>query len=303
MSVIDRLRSKPRNFRRLILSLCATLTAAIACDSGVTEPTVAGATRSTVSERLAAALSSISLAGPAPGCQPATERVEWVVTVSSPPELVRLYPSAFRDPKAGCDSTTHSLALMTVDGPSHYFTGQSGQTRFIFEAGRATCGRVAVGVIYKDVDEHDTMLSWRVVNTGVDCPVAPNDPPPGDPPPPPPPPLPPPPPPPGPPPDACAGPWTYTGPNPFSLPNAGEATQLAYVREHVSALLVGPEKTSLTTTQWTSDGNYPVVIVKSSTSYALHVNVRAGQVLPTPSTNHNGKPQDISHVSRFVCQR
>jgi hypothetical protein len=46
-----------------------------------------------------------------------------------------------------------------------------------------------------------------------------------------------------------------------------------------------------------------VVVVKSSKLYALHVNVAAGQVLQTPSTNHNGKPQDISHVSRFVCQK
>lgn len=272
--------------------LCAILAVTIACDGGVTDPTTASATRSALSERLAAGLSAISLAGPAPGCQPATERVEWVVTVTSAPELIRLYPSAFRDPKAGCDPTTHAQTLMTVDGPSHYFTGQSGQTRFIFEAGRATCGRVAVGVIYKDVDEFDTMLSWRVVNTGVDCPASPSDPPPGGPPPPPPPTK-----------DACAGPWTYTGPNPFTLPNAGDATQLAYVREHVSPLLVGPVKTSLNTTQWTSDGHYAVVVVKSSTLYALHVNVTAGQVLRTPSENHRGNPQDISHVSRFVCQK
>jgi multidrug efflux pump subunit AcrA (membrane-fusion protein) len=61
-------------------------------------------------------------------------------------------------------------------------------------------------------------------------------------------------------------------------------------------------KTSPNTTEWTSDGNYAVVVVKSSTLYAMHVNVTTGQVLKTPGENYTGNPQDISHVSRFVCE-
>jgi hypothetical protein len=77
---------------------------------------------------------------------------------------------------------------------------------------------------------------------------------------------------------------------------------LAYVRAHVSPLLDGPIKSDVQGTSWTSDGNYPVVIVKSSTKFWLHVNVTAGAVLPTSSTNQNGNPQGISHIDRFVCR-
>jgi hypothetical protein len=101
--------------------------------------------------------------------------------------------------------------------------------------------------------------------------------------------------------DPCAGPWQYAGPNPFELPNSGEQTVLAYVRAHVSPLLVGPIKSDVQGTTWTSDGNYAVVLVKSSTQFWLHVNVTRGSVLPTSSTNSNGNPQGISHVDRFVC--
>jgi hypothetical protein len=60
-------------------------------------------------------------------------------------------------------------------------------------------------------------------------------------------------------------------------------------------------KLALQDTSWVSDGDYPVVLVKSATSYRLYVNVTAGSVLTTSSTNANGTPQAISHVSRFVC--
>jgi hypothetical protein len=100
---------------------------------------------------------------------------------------------------------------------------------------------------------------------------------------------------------ACAGPWSYAGPNPFSLPNSGDATELAYVQTFVSPLLAGPIKTELETTSWTSDGNYAAVLVKSANDYRLHVNVVAGQTLTSPSSNGRGNLQDISHVSRFVC--
>ena len=128
--------------------------------------------------------SSVTFTGPpAPGCQPASESLEWVVTVASAPELVRLYPHAFRDPVAGCENTIHSLATMGVVGPLHYATGESGQTRFLYNAGDITCGRLELGIIYKDANGHDTMLTWRVVNSGVDCAaLPPPNPPPPDPP-------------------------------------------------------------------------------------------------------------------------
>ena len=278
------------------------------------------------------AASGVTFTGPpAPGCQPASESLEWVVTVNSAPELVRLYPHAFRDPVAGCANTVHSLATMPVVGPLHYATGESGQTRFLYNAGDITCGRLELGIIYKNANGHDTMLTWRVVNSGVDCaalpppmrrrrlrhrrsaaadhrrdPPPPTPPPPTPPPPTPPPPTPPPPTPPPPtpptPPNVCEGPWTYGGPNPFALPNSGSATELAYVQAHVSPLLVGPVKSDNQGMSWTSDGDYAAVLIKSSTSYWLHVNVTKGSVLPTPSTSGSGNPQGISHISRFVCQ-
>lgn len=283
----------------------------------------------------------VTLTGPLPpGCQPASDPLEWVVTVVNAPELIRLYPHAFRDPVAGCENTVHSLATMTVVGPLHYATGESGQTQFLYEANSLVCGRLELGIIHKDANGQDTMLTWRVINSGVDCapppPPPPSDPPPpppppSDPPPPPPPadpppptppppsppppappppsppppappPPSPPPPPPPPPADPCAGPWQYAGPNPFELPNSGEQTVLAYVQAHVSPLLVGGMKSDVQGTTWTSDGDYAVVIIKSSTQFWLHVNVTQGSVLPTSSTNGNGNPQGISHVDRFVCR-
>ena len=74
------------------------------------------------------------------------------------------------------------------------------------------------------------------------------------------------------------------------------------MQAHVSPLLVGPVKSDNQGISWTSDGDYAVVLIKSSTSYWLHVNVTKGSVLPTSSTNGNGDPQGISHISRFVCQ-
>jgi hypothetical protein len=85
------------------------------------------------------------------------------------------------------------------------------------------------------------------------------------------------------------------------LLDSGDATELGYVQTHVSPLLVGPVKTGLQDTSWVSDGDYAVVLVKSATSYWLYVNVTAGSVLTTSSTNAEGAPQAISHVSRFVC--
>jgi hypothetical protein len=77
---------------------------------------------------------------------------------------------------------------------------------------------------------------------------------------------------------------------------------LAYVRDHVSPLLDGPISSDVQGTSWTSDGNYPVVIVKSSTQFWLHVNVTQGSVLPTSSTTQSGNPQGISHLDRFICR-
>ena len=152
---------------------------AVACDRAITEPTSGEPTSS--SSTLSTPTpppdptadhvpTSVTFTGPpAPGCQPASESLEWVVTVASAPELVRLYPHAFRDPVAGCENTVHSLATMGVIGPLHYATGESGQTRFLYKAGDIACGRLELGIIYKDANGHDTMLTWRVVNSGVDC--------------------------------------------------------------------------------------------------------------------------------------
>jgi hypothetical protein len=322
---------------------------AVACDRAITEPSSGEPTSSSStlsapvppesgppavpSDPTAEPTSSVTFTGPpAPGCQPASESLEWVVTVASATELVRLYPHAFRDPVAGCENTLHSVATMGVIGPLHYATGESGQTRFLYTAGDIACGRLELGIIHKDANGHDEMLTWRMVDSGVDCagPPPPNSPPPNPPPPSPPPPSPPPPSPPPPsppppsppppsppppsppppsppppsppPPNLCAGPWTYGGPNPFELPDSGNASELAYVQAHVSPLLVGPVTTEIQGSSWTSDGNYAVVIIKSSTSYWLHVNVTQGSVLPTSSTNGSGNPQGISHISRFECR-
>jgi len=103
---------------------------------------------------------------------------------------------------------------------------------------------------------------------------------------------------------ACVGPFIYNGENPFSLPDYGNATELEYVRTHVSMLLVGPVRTEFgedAGTSWTSDGDYPVVIVKSATSAWLYTNVVKGQILQSPAFNQNGKQQAISYVSRYTC--
>ncbi len=68
------------------------------------------------------------------------------------------------------------------------------------------------------------------------------------------------------------------------------------------ASLTGPSKIDGTATTWTSNGNYPVVLVKGAAQdYRVYLNVVAGQVLTTPSTNPHGDLQNISHVSIFVC--
>lgn len=111
----------------------------------------------------------MTLTGPQPGCSPASEPVQWTVAINNAPELTRLYAHAFRSPKAGCANTVEELALMTVDGLLHYAVGASGTTRFLFEAGRAQCGRTEVGVIWKKASGEDVMLSWQVVDSGKDC--------------------------------------------------------------------------------------------------------------------------------------
>ncbi len=89
------------------------------------------------------------------------------------------------------------------------------------------------------------------------------------------------------------------------LANSGDATELAWVQTNISggSALTGPVSTSLSgPTTWTSDGNYPVVLVKGAgQDFGVYVNVKTGDVLTTPSTNHNGILQAISHVSRFAC--
>jgi hypothetical protein len=100
----------------------------------------------------------------------------------------------------------------------------------------------------------------------------------------------------------CPATFIYNGPNPFELPNSSDASELAYVRSNVSSALSSAGKVSLTgKTEWTSDGNYAVVIVKSGTVWFIYTNVSAGDVLQSPAVNSQGKRQEISHVSRFAC--
>ncbi len=111
-------------------------------------------------------------------------------------------------------------------------------------------------------------------------------------------------PPPPPPPTSCNLTAVYNGSNPFSLANSGDATELAYVQTNVSNLLSGPVKFEPNdSTSWVSDGAYPVVLVKSATSYYLYTNVTLGQVLLSQSFNSHGNRQAISHISRFSCAR
>lgn len=260
---------------------------------------------------------TVSFTGPtAGGCQPADRGLDWVVTVQAAPELVRLYTHAFRDPVANCNTTQHDLAWgLYVDGPLSYAAGERGSTLFRYNAGAVTCGRLEIGVLYKDANGRDVLLTWRIINSGVDCapvppapPTPPQEPPappvpPVDPPAPPDPPQEPPAPPVDPPvdPPACSGPWAYNGPALFELANSGDADELAYVRANVDAALIGPIRFDGGETTWTVPAPYPVLLVKSGTVYALYTNVAIGQVLQSPGVNAAGGEQNISHVSAFVC--
>src|SRR5688572_2715134 len=99
------------------LALSLLLLGAAGCGRTITEPTAIASetnrtsTTSDPSPGPTAIPAGVEWTGPAaPGCQPATERLESVVNVTSAPELVRLYAHAFRDPVAGCENTVHSLA-------------------------------------------------------------------------------------------------------------------------------------------------------------------------------------------------
>ena len=100
----------------------------------------------------------------------------------------------------------------------------------------------------------------------------------------------------------CPATFAYDGPNPFDLPNSNDASELGYVQSNVSPSLTSAGKVSLQgTTDWTSDGNYAVVIVKSGTVWFIYTNVSAGDILQSEAFNSQGKRQNISHVHRFVC--
>jgi hypothetical protein len=101
----------------------------------------------------------------------------------------------------------------------------------------------------------------------------------------------------------CVGPWVYNGSNPFNLQPSSDANELSYVLANVTPnQLSGPNKTNLSATSWASDGNYPVVLLKGPQSqYILIVNVTTGQVIQSPFENNNGRQQDFSHASTFIC--
>jgi len=103
-------------------------------------------------------------------------------------------------------------------------------------------------------------------------------------------------------PKVCPVVFSYSGANPFELPNSGDATERAYVQANVSSYLNGPVKVNEPGgTAWTSTGNYAVVLVKAATQYYLYTNVVAGQVVQSQSFNKQGVRQAISHVSLFSC--
>lgn len=210
--------------------------------------------------------------------------------------------------------TTHPTGgyIKLVSGKWEYPAGQTNvETVLEFQENRLKCGRVQI-----DIAVNRVLVIGQVRESNTDCAYTPKVPPrtpepPDDeepvcegdecePPPPtcentpslcePPPPV-----------DLCVGPWSYSGSNPFSLPNSSEATELAYVQTNVSPLLTGPSKINLESKTWTSTGNFPVVIVKAAQVWYLYTNVTTGQVLQSPAFNQNGNQQNISHISKFVC--
>jgi hypothetical protein len=76
---------------------------------------------------------------------------------------------------------------------------------------------------------------------------------------------------------------------------------LAYVQSNVSPLLTSAGKISAEGTDWASDGNYAVVIVKAGTVWFIYTNVKTGDILQSQAFNSQGTRQNISHVHRFVC--
>jgi hypothetical protein len=153
------------------LSLIASLS--LGCsESSPVQPTAPAAGEPSRAASAAQPLASVggwTFNGPEPGCQTADLGVTWVFTASSIPETVRLYPHAFRDDQASCNPTTKALATMNISGPVEYLAGSSGETTFSYPPNEVRCGRVSLGVILKDVLGRDSMLSWRVVNSGRDC--------------------------------------------------------------------------------------------------------------------------------------
>lgn len=112
--------------------------------------------------------SSVTFDGPGPGCQPSSEAVDWTIHVNAQ-STIRLFPHAFRSSKAGCENTTEQQTVLEMDGRTQYDAGQSGENH-IHWFDQNACGRVELGVIAKNADGADTMVTWRVVNSGKDCP-------------------------------------------------------------------------------------------------------------------------------------
>lgn len=88
----------------------------------------------------------------------------------------------------------------------------------------------------------------------------------------------------------------YDGPNPITLPNSGDATELAFVNTFCPQCdTAGKITPTGQTHEWSANGNYAVVLVKAGTDYYVYTNVTAGQTLTIPSQHA------ISHVSPFQC--
>lgn len=101
---------------------------------------------------------------------------------------------------------------------------------------------------------------------------------------------------------SCPASFTYSGSNPFELPNSSDATELSYVQDNVYTELINLEKVNEPGgTSWTADENFAVVLVKAGTTYYLYTNVHVGDAVQSQGFNKKGVRQDISHVSRFVC--
>jgi hypothetical protein len=86
----------------------------------------------------------------------------------------------------------------------------------------------------------------------------------------------------------------YDGPNPVTLADAGEDTELAFVQTFLPGAVFVRRAGPLTTACWTATESYAVVLVKAGTDWWVYTGVQVGDSLCTSG-------QAISHLSKFAC--